>query len=111
MSHIIDNSDHWEHEDKSISRLNVLKFNEKVFGLISPFNPLDYQNRLRHFQYIELLKRAGFKIEFDGFEPDKIALNDLQSINICKRYRDVSHEELAILTSYIAVASKDTIFM
>lgn len=53
MCHIIDNSDHWEFCDKSISRLNFLKFSQKVFDFLSAMNPLDYQNRLRHTQYIK----------------------------------------------------------
>ncbi len=105
MCHIIDNSDHWEHNDKSISRLNFIKFNDRIDKIISSFNPLDYQNRLRHYEYIDMLKEAGFIIDYDKSEVDKNALDDLKHLRICKKYQDVQNEKLAILTSYI-VASK-----
>jgi len=62
MCHIIDNSDHWEHNDKSISRLNFLRYNECIFNMISSMNPLDYQNRLRDSEYKNIIKEVGFKI-------------------------------------------------
>lgn len=105
ICHVIDNSDHWEHGDKSISRLNFLRFSDHVFKLICMFNPLDYQNRLRHFEYIELLNESGFKVVCDRSQVDEEALYDLRSIKICKRYRRIPFEKLAILTSYI-IASK-----
>lgn len=105
MCHVIDNSDHWEHEDSTISRLNFLKFDDRFFKLISSFNPLDYQNRLRHFEYLELFTDAGFTIDYAKADVNIKALEDLKLIKVCKRYRHVPYEELARLTSYI-VASK-----
>ena len=105
ICHFIDNSDHWEHRDKSISRINFLKFSDFIWKFTS-INPIDYQNRLRHFEYISLLNQTGFKIDYSGAEPDEKALNDLKQIKICKRYQHVTHEELAILTSYIVASKK-----
>lgn len=105
MFHIVDNSDHWEHGDKRISRLNFLKFGERLFSLICSFNRLDYQNRLRHFEYIAMLKASGFQIDFSKSPIDKKALNDLNHLNLSPRFRGIPKEELAILTSYI-VSSK-----
>lgn len=108
MCHIIDNSDHWEHRDKRLSRLNYLKFSDGFFKWLNRFNPLDYQNRLRHFEYIDMLNDSAFEIIYEEKTLDRKALEDLNSIRICKRYRNVSHEELAIVTSYIVAGKKQT---
>lgn len=106
MCHIIDNSDHWEHQDKSILQLNFLKFSDMTFRMLSAFNPLDYQNRLRHSDYVELLKASGFRIDLDLSRPNEKAMADLRKIKLNKKFRNLSLTDLAILESYI-VASKD----
>lgn len=105
MCHIIDNSDHWEHYDKGISRLNFLKFNDFLWKFTS-INPLVYLNRLRHFEYLHMLDKTNFKIDYDNSKPDEKALNDLRNMKICKKYRNIPPEELAILTSYIVASKK-----
>lgn len=105
MCHIIDNSDHWEHNDKSISRLNFLKYSKSAFNIISSMNPLDYQNRLRHSQYKKMLEDASFRVVYDESPPDDKALDDLSSFKIHPYFNQFSREDLAILTSYI-VASR-----
>lgn len=98
MCHMIDNSDHWEHGDKSISRVNFLKFEDSVWR-ITLLNPLDYQNRLRHFEYLALLQQAGFRVVKDASVPDTDAMGALEHMRICSRYSDAPREQLAILTS------------
>ena len=105
MCHFIDNSDHWEHNDKSISTVNFLKFSDSVARLLCSGHPRNYQNRMRHFEYIKLLEASGFTIDRDESEVDKNALRDLKHIDVCKRYRDTPHEQLAVLRSYV-VASR-----
>ena len=103
MCYVIDNSDHWEHGDKSISRVNFLKFPDRLWRVIT-INPLDYQNRLRHFEYAEMLRRHGFDIVLDWSAPDSAAVEALKAVKVCERYRHVPHEALAILTSYVVAA-------
>ncbi len=105
ICHVIDNSDHWEHYDKSISRLNFLKFNDFIWKFTS-INPVVYLNRLRHFEYLDMLDKAGFKIDYDDSKPDQKTLNDSKNIKICQKYRNIAPEELAILTSYIVASKK-----
>ena len=100
MCHVIDMSDHFEHRDKLISRVNFLKFGEPVWALTG-LNPQNYQNRLRHFEFMEMFQSAGFEIIDDIAEPDAGALESLKEIKICKRYSRVPHEQLAILTSLL----------
>lgn len=103
MSHIVDNSDHWEHNDKSISRLNYLKYSQRAFDFISSLNPLDYQNRLRHSEYIKLAKTAGFEIIMDESLPDIEALNDLDIMTIHPDFSSFAKNDLAILTSHLVL--------
>lgn len=103
MCHMIDNSDHWEHNDKTISRLNFLKYGQRTFNFISSMNPLDYQNRLRHSEYMKMLKTAGFKIIKDESLPDKEALNLLDLLKIHPDFTSFTMDDLAILSSYLVV--------
>lgn len=56
----IDYSDHYAHTDKSISLLNYLKFDEKAWKRYN--HNCHHQNRLRHYDYVEIFKRSGFVI-------------------------------------------------
>jgi len=105
MCHVIDNSDHWEHGDKRISKLHFLKYPESIWRVFT-INKLDYQNRLRHFEYLGLLKDYGFDLALDWSKPDHEAMQSLETLTLCKRYSNVPFEDLAVLTSYI-VATKN----
>jgi SAM-dependent methyltransferase len=104
MCHIIDNSDHWEHKDKSLSRLSFLKYSEKTFKFFTSWNPLDYQNRLRHFQYKSMMEDTGFKVVIDDSPVNEKALEDLKTIKIDSSFKGIPHRELAILTSYLVAS-------
>ncbi len=59
--HLIDNSDHFEHQDKSINRVNFLKYSKRQWWWAT-INPQNYQNRLRHSQYRALFNRLGYQV-------------------------------------------------
>ncbi len=101
MCHIVDNSDHWEFGDKSISRLNFLKYSQRMFDFLSSMNPLDYQNRLRHSQYKKMIEELGFTVVFDKSPPDEKAMGELGSLKIHPSFRQLSNEDLAVLTTYL----------
>lgn len=103
MHHIIDNSDHWQHDDPKISKLNFLKYGNGVYSLIKKAHPQQYMNRLRHKQYIVMLESAGFKISSDDSKPDEKALEELNSLSVHKQFKNFTNEELAIITSFITV--------
>jgi phospholipid N-methyltransferase len=56
----IDYSDHYAHTDSSISLLNYLNFSEAEWKKHN--HKCHYQNRLRHYDYVELFETCGFKI-------------------------------------------------
>ena len=60
LSFVIDYSDHYAHTDKNISSTNFLKYSELEFKKYN--TPLLFQNRLRHYDYIDIFKNKKFKI-------------------------------------------------
>ena len=60
LSFVIDYSDHYSHTDKNISSTNFLKYSELEFKKYN--TPLLFQNRLRHYDYIDIFKNKKFKI-------------------------------------------------
>lgn len=54
----IDYSDHYAHTDKTISLLNYLRFDENTWKRYN--HNCHYQNRLRHYDYIEIFNKCGF---------------------------------------------------
>jgi SAM-dependent methyltransferase len=99
MCHIIDNSDHWEHADKSISRVNFLKYSDAAFR-VTHLNGLSYQNRLRHSEYAGFLSSAGFVIEREEREIDPKSCGALETLQVAPRFRGFSRDDLATITSY-----------
>lgn len=59
-THSIDYSDHYARSDKSVSRLNFLRYSDEQWR---PFNSgRQYVNRLRHSDYLRMFRDAGFTI-------------------------------------------------
>lgn len=98
--HFVDNSDHWEHGDKSISRVNFLRFGDLTFRL-THLNSLNYQNRLRHIEYVEMLRKSGFEILRAERIVDPRAVEALATFPLAPRFRRFSTEELATTDSYL----------
>jgi len=59
--HFIDLSDHFQHQDASIAKVNFLRYSEPVWKLIAS-NEFAYCNRLRKSDYEELFQHAGFDV-------------------------------------------------
>jgi len=98
--HFVDNSDHWQHGDKSISRVNFLRFSDRAFRL-TYMNSLNYQNRLRHSEYVEMLQKCGFEILRAERIVDSRALEALATLRLAPRFRRFSAEDLATMDSYL----------
>jgi hypothetical protein len=104
LCHTIDVSDHWEHKDKSISKVNFLRYEGPLWGLAG-LNPQNFQNRLRRSEYVAMLERVGFRVLMATGAPDQSSMDALRSMELCRRYAELPHEELAVLyTTIIAKA-------
>jgi SAM-dependent methyltransferase len=98
--HIIDNSDHFEHRDKRLSRLSFLTLSDRAWRFAC-FNPQNYQNRFRHSDYLKFFDNYGYEIVHVEGKPDAQALADLDQLDIDKKFVGYDKEDLAILTSVI----------
>ena len=105
MCHLIDMSDHFEHRDKSLSRVDMLRYTDKEWRA-RIHDPQDYQNRLRRFDFLRILEDTGWEIVLADGEPHRKALEDLRTMSIIPRYANIPHEELAILTSMVIAKRK-----
>jgi cyclopropane fatty-acyl-phospholipid synthase-like methyltransferase len=100
MCHVIDNSDHWQHRDRSLSRVSFLQHEEQNWlWRLAQVNEQTYQNRLRHGDYLRLLSDAGFVVMSEVGRPDPQCLKDLRSLPLASRFKDHGAHDLAILTS------------
>ena len=80
ISAIIDYSDHYAHTDKSISLLNYLNFSENEWKKYN--HNSHFQNRLRHYEYIEIFKNHGFKLIYE----DLFYKEETIETNLAKMY-------------------------
>ncbi len=98
MLHNIDNSDHWEHHDKSLSRLNFLRYEEGdwYWKLMSRCRS---QNRLRHSDYVALFRRHGWTVLEEITEIDPRSLGDLETLPLASRFRSYDRSDLATISS------------
>jgi hypothetical protein len=60
LSFLIDYSDHYSHTDKKITSMNFLKYTDQEFKKYN--TPLLFQNRLRHYDYIDIFIKKKLKI-------------------------------------------------
>ncbi len=101
--HIIDNSDHWEHYDKSITPVNFLQHGDLLwrFSCMSEFN---YQNRLRHQDYAQMLRAEGFRIVQEKRKVHPPSLEALGKLKLAPQFRGREPEDLAtIVSTFLAV--------
>ncbi len=99
ICHFIDNSDHWEHQDKSLSRVDFLRYEDGLFWRMACRETQAYQNRLRHGDYLALFRRHGWTAVVDDGVPDEKCLRDLQTLPLASTFRGHEPRDLAILTS------------
>lgn len=98
--HFIDNSDHFEHRDKSLSRLNFLTLSDRAWRLAC-LNPQNYQNRLRHSDYLALFRGAGYTLAHVDGAPDPRARADLDRLALTPRFQAYDKDDLAVLTTVL----------
>jgi SAM-dependent methyltransferase len=103
VCHFVDNSDHWEFRDKGISRVNFLKFSDSAFRWTC-LNKQNYQNRLRHPEYREMLLKAGFRVIREERKIDSRALTAIENLPVDQRFRSFANEDLAAIDSSLLAA-------
>ena len=98
----IDYRDHWAFFDKKISIYNYLKYSEQEWDKYNP--SLHYQNRLRHIDHIEIIKKTFFEIvSIDLNLPNNEELIQLKSLKVSEKFKKYSIDDLSIKSSIIVL--------
>lgn len=94
--HNIGCNDHYAFFDKSISFVNYLQFSESEWR---PWNnSLQYQNRLRAPEFLELAEEAGLKVISKRTHVREGSREALATLAVAPEFKRFSHEELAATT-------------
>ncbi len=103
MVHLIDNSDHLEFSDKSVSRINFLKWSRRKHAFIN-FLIKGGENRLRHHEYPGIFEHAGFDVVKERAYVDKTTLDIVPSISLERPFSEMTATQVATLTSIFVLA-------
>ncbi|HEX8492706.1 MAG TPA: methyltransferase domain-containing protein [Pyrinomonadaceae bacterium] len=96
LMHIIDPSDHFSHDDASITAINFLQFSEREWKKLAG-NKFMYHNRLRAFEYLEMFEQAGVRILRQSQAIDNQSLASLRNgFRLDSRFQQILPEELAV---------------
>ena len=101
MSHYLNLIDQYSYFDRSISRLNFLRFSASQWKYLN--SPLTWLNRLRLSDYRELFQAAGFKITSE--ENTRGTEADLAQIHLAPEFQRYSKDDLLVLFSRIVAQS------
>jgi len=105
MTFRIDYKDHYAYFDNSISVYNFLQYSNKAWSFFSPM--LQYQNRLRHRDFLELFQTVGFEIAEDSHTDATAAdLETIKRLRLDKQFKAYRLQELAVRNSLIILRKR-----
>jgi hypothetical protein len=102
MIHSIDNSDHLEHLDKTISRINFLTWSDLKHSTVNQLLH-DGENRLRHHQYPPLFEKWGYKVIFEEGELHEGTEKLASQLTLVHPFSEMTPKQIATLTSVFAI--------
>ncbi len=94
--HNVGCNDHYAFFDKSISFVNFLQYEEQEWRLWN--NPIQYQNRMRAPEFVELAAQAGFEIIGNRTHVRPGTLEALDVLPIAPHFDRFSRDEMAATT-------------
>ena len=102
--HFIDLSDHFQHQDKSITSINFLRYSDEEWDKIAG-NEFAYCNRLRASDYLTLFKKFGFDVcRYETELDDEARHSFVNGFAVHEKFREYSVDDLS--TSQLRVALK-----
>jgi SAM-dependent methyltransferase len=105
--HFIDLSDHFQHQDNSISRINFLRFSDNDWTNIAG-NQFAYCNRLRVNDYLTLFNEVGFDIIHMEKVVDENSMNQIQDgFKINEKFNSYNLEDICTTSLKIMLKKKD----
>ena len=96
MLHVIDPSDHFAHDDASISAINFLTYSEEDFARFN--TSFCFQNRQRGPQYRKLMEEAGFEIVHWESRLNAAAREHLPRLTLHPDFARFSPEEICAMS-------------
>lgn len=101
--HAIGLGDHYAGFDKSINKVNFLRYPEWLWSFFIK-NKISYHNRFREKEFINIFKQYGAKIEMLKNEIDYKDIETLKTMKIDKQFSGMTHKELAVNYSEIILS-------
>ncbi|MFX1521493.1 MAG: methyltransferase domain-containing protein [Promethearchaeota archaeon] len=101
--HVIGLHDPYVGFDKSITRVNFLKYPESLWSFFIK-NKISYNNRLREKQYLDIFKECGAKIVWLENKMDPNDIEYLKNMKIDKSFHGMSYEELAVYRTELIIS-------
>ncbi|MEP7198295.1 MAG: class I SAM-dependent methyltransferase [Chloroflexota bacterium] len=96
LLHVIDPSDHFAHDDPTITAVNFLQFDERAWQRLAG-NQFMYHNRLRSFEYLDLFAGAGVRVLRKAETLDEPSLRALRDgFPLQQQFRHIAPEALAV---------------
>lgn len=106
MVHCVDHSDHLEHADRSLSKVQFLTWSDRRHQLINRLTG-EGENRLRHSDYLRLFSELGFQTVYEKGDVHQPTLQQVPRLQLAPQFRGRPAEELATLRSIYIVARAD----
>ncbi len=103
MVHCVDHSDHLEHQDKSLSKVNFLTWPDWKHRLVN-WLAKGGENRLRHSDYFGVFERAGYRVVLEKAYVHSETEQALSTMKLAPRFQQRPYSELATLGSIYIVA-------
>ena len=92
--HFIDLSDHFQHQDTSITKINFLRYSDKEWNRIAR-NEFAYTNRLRASNFMEIFSDLSFKILKSELNIDQESLSIIKNgFSVDNKFQDYTLEDL-----------------
>lgn len=103
MVHLVDHSDHLEHADKSISKINFLTWPEHRHAWVNRLTR-EGENRLRHHEYPPLFALAGYRLLLEQDKIHEPTRQLAKSLPLQWRFAAMTPEQLATMSSLYVLA-------
>lgn len=97
-THSIDYSDHYARSDKSVSRLNFLRYSDEEWRRFN--SGKQFVNRLRHSDYVRMFEEAGFSI----LEESSVVGEPPLDLKIADRFKQYDAADLFAIKGRIVAA-------
>lgn len=106
--HSVDTSDHFQHTDPTITKINFLQFSDEEWEKIAG-NEFSYHNRLRLSDYLTLFKEF-FEVVSLETNIDEESVKAVESgFPLSDRFKTYSVEDLCSTSFHIMLRSKRSV--